>query len=196
MPDAEFSTPTQSVSGILGTLRTHLEKQGRMPLSESIDLFGERSILVVLLFFALLNSLPVSLPGFSTITGIPIMILGVQLLIGIHHVWLPQKVRNYTLTQEKMGPRLQKLHNQLQKWEHWIRPRYPFMTTPVVFRLLGLIFVIMAILLALPVPFLNFPSGFTMSILAIGMIERDGLIIGIALSLVAAVVAGIFLLTL
>ena len=50
-------------------------------------------------------------------------------------------------------------------------------------RFLGIAFVILATVMSLPIPFGNFPPGLAMALMAIGLIERDGLIIILGLAI-------------
>lgn len=52
----------------------------------------------------------------------------------------------------------------------------------------------MGFLLALPIPFTNFPLGFSLCVLAVGMIAQDGLVIISGLILSAASTIGFALL--
>jgi hypothetical protein len=151
-----------------------------------ISALGDNSIPLALLLFTLLSSLPLfSIPGFTTVTGIPIILLGGQLLFAREHIWLPKRIRQHHLTSPRLWLWLNKILPYMDKIEHHLKPRMLGLSKAPMRRFLGFIFVIIGILLALPIPFINFPAGFSMFILAVGLVERDGLVIAAGLAIIA-----------
>lgn len=176
-----------SLSSIMDQLIVFMENKQKVPLNDCIELFGTRGIVIVLLFFALLNSIPLpSIPGFSTVTGIPIILLGLQLAFAAKTLWLPKRVREYQIDCTVFRPRLQKLEAKLKKWEHVLKPRWLILSEPPIRNVLGILVVCAAIILALPIPFFNFPAGLAISILAVGLIEEDGFVITLGIALVVS----------
>jgi hypothetical protein len=51
---------------------------------------------------------------------------------------------------------------------------------------IGLVCLYLSLLLLLPIPFLNFPPALCLVVLALGMVQRDGLVAAIGLALTAA----------
>jgi hypothetical protein len=64
----------------------------------------------------------------------------------------------------------------LLRLEKLSRPRIDVFTTPKFERIAGLIIVILALLIALPIPFGNFPLGVAITILALAITEQDGIL--------------------
>lgn len=190
----------RAVSPTSASISLILEKakiKGEVTVEECIDALGDNTIPLALLLFTLLSSLPLfSIPGFTTITGIPIILLGGQLLFAREHIWLPERIRHRKLTSPKLWHWLEKILPSLQKIEHYLKPRIPQLSEIPMRQLLGLVFMFVGTLLALPIPLINFPAGFTMFVLALGLVERDGLVISAALSTMALIGIGIaFMLT-
>lgn len=56
-----------------------------------------------------------------------------------------------------------------------------FINIDIAERLVGVVFILLAIVLSLPVPFGNLIPGFAISFIAIGLIVHDGLMLAIGL---------------
>ena len=73
------------------------------------------------------------------------------------------------------GPALEKTRPRLEQIERFAQPRMLFLTGPVGARLVGLVLLILAVMLILPIPiFGNMPLAFAAAILSVALIERDG----------------------
>jgi hypothetical protein len=159
---------------------------GGITLRQCLDLLGEKSILLVMLICALINSLPFSgIPGVSTITGIPITLLGISLIFSTDRTWLPKRVADYHLKPGRMLTLLERLVPFLRRLDRIIRQRLLVLSRPPVLNMIGGVIVIMGLMLALPLPLTNFPIGICLSLLAIGLITRDGVVIALGLALAA-----------
>jgi len=172
------------VSDALAQIIDASHKRGGITVQRCISSLGDQSILVTLLLLSLVNSFPLpGIPGLSTITGILIMFLGFQLMIGTKKIWLPQRVSCYRVRSGKLLSAMEAALPRLRKLECNLKRRLPQLCNPPVRNVLGMVFMILGFLLALPIPFANFPLGLSMTILAIGLMVRDGLVILIGLLL-------------
>lgn len=190
---AECDYPTAaSIEAILVMAR----RPGTVTVNDCIGELGDNSIPLALLLFTLLSSLPLfSIPGFTTITGIPIVLLGGQLMCGREAIWLPRRIRQRKLTSRRLWALLEKTLPKLYKVENYLKPRILSLSATPLRQFIGFAFVIMGILLALPIPFINFPAGFSMFLLAVGLVERDGVVISaglLAISILSVVMVVTF----
>jgi hypothetical protein len=62
----------------------------------------------------------------------------------------------------------------VKRFERILRPRYLLFTAPVFERLIGLVCLLLALLLPLPIPFTNIPVALPIAIMALAVLERDG----------------------
>jgi hypothetical protein len=179
-----------AISQVITELIESAEGHGGISIQECLTLLGAKSILLVLLLFSLTNAVPLGIPILSMITGIPIIILGAQLLISPDKIWLPRKIADYRLKPGKPLLALKRLLPRLHRIEKHVKPRLWVLSESPVQNLLGLIFIGLGLLLVLPIPFTNAPAGLALSMLAAGLITRDGLLVlgGIFLSLLAAAI--------
>ena len=80
---------------------------------------------------------------------------------------------------------------QLRRVERLIRPRLSFLGGMPFIALFGLQTLWLALILVLPIPFGNWPPAIATAMLALGMIQRDGvlMLLSIPAAMVATVIA-------
>lgn len=144
------------------------------PGGESVH---SRVFAFVLLLCALPEALPLPIAGVSTIIGIPLIIVSAQLFLGFNKPWLPAWIADRSMKRNQFAKFLHKILPTLEKFESLIRPRWKFVTVPIAQRIFGLLFLILAIVIALPIPFGNLPPAIAIVIISLGMIEQDGVVI-------------------
>jgi hypothetical protein len=64
--------------------------------------------------------------------------------------------------------------------ERFFKPRWPFFTHPLVERLIGVLLLLLALIVALPIPFGNMIPAIIIVMICLGMIEQDGLVLAIS----------------
>ncbi len=168
----------------------------RITLADLVRLFSARAFGALILLLALPNVLPV--PGLSTVTGLPIMLIAGQLALGWAQPRLPRRLGALSMEREAFLRVLRRAQPYVERIERrLLRPRLPTLTMPVAERLVGGVMVVLAGVLALPIIFGNQAPAFALALLALGLIEKDGafviagLISGvIAVAIVLAVLFG------
>lgn len=151
----------------------------RISVGSILRAFGDRAFGALMLVFALPNALPMP-PGTSAVLGAPLVFIAFQLMIGRPVLWLPGFITNRSMAREDFATIAAKIEPWVHKLERLLKPRLQAFTTPFADRLTGLACFVLALILALPIPFGNMPPAATIAIFALGMIEADG----------AAIVAG------
>jgi len=170
----------------------------RITLGDLVRILGDRAFGALILLLAIPNVLPV--PGLSTVTGLPIALVAVQMMLGRHEPWLPRRLAAAGIERGAFLRVVARAHPHVARIERrLLTPRLPALTTPTAERLLGLAILVLALVLALPIVFGNQPPAFAMALIALGLIEKDGafviagLVAGVlAIGIVAAVVLGLF----
>jgi hypothetical protein len=128
---------------------------------------------LLLLLLALPNCIP-NIPGLSTIFGVLMVAPAVQLIFGQDSVWLPRRVRNWSISRDALRMAIKGSLPILKRIERYVGPRWMFLTHPPFTQLLGLQTLIMALVLILPIPLGNWPPGITVAATAIALLQRDG----------------------
>lgn len=80
----------------------------------------------------------------------------------------------------------------LRRAERLTRPRWPFMTGEVADTIIGVACILLAMMMALPVPFGDALPGLAIGLLALGIIQRDGVFI--LLGAAGTAISGIYVL--
>lgn len=165
------------------------EGEGRISLNHFMARLTDRAFGVGILVFALPNALPLGIPGISSICAVPIILLAGHMLLGFHRVWLPPWLGRKTFSEHALKRILLKSLPYLRGLEKIFKPRATYMTTGVWERLAGLLIIILASIMFLPIPFGNSVPAICMCIMALGIMERDGsfVIAGMVVSLVVTV---------
>ncbi|HRP95285.1 MAG TPA: exopolysaccharide biosynthesis protein [Rhodocyclaceae bacterium] len=165
------------------------------------DWLAERGLAALLFLFGALNMLPLPL-GTSLISGIPTLILAWQMMLKREVVWLPRMLLERPLTETHLDTLRRQIVPRLYWLEKFVRPRYWPLARGQDERVIGLLCVILAIALIIPVPFGNWPPACSITILSLALLQRDGILLlaGVvaavtSLAIFAAVVASAVMLT-
>jgi hypothetical protein len=160
-------------------------------LREVIGQLGGRAYELLMILCVLPFLLPVSVPGMSTPFGLAIAVVALQLAIG-RLPWLPRWLLDRRLPPGFFTRVVKVTEGVVRRLEKIVRPQLPAVTGA---RSLGALhfFVIgvmgLALTLPLPIPLTNTLPGWTILLLAVGLMERDGLMVlaGYVTMLVTAV---------
>jgi hypothetical protein len=160
----------------------------RVSFGNMLDALGERSFGLLLILLALPNCIPFpGVPGVSFATGMAILYISVQLILARDEPTLPKWVSRKSFTRGQLTRFIQKTTPLLRWLEKPIRPRLSVMVAGPGERIIGIVALIHAITLALPIPMGNLPQGIALILLALALIELDGLmaIVGYLASIAA-----------
>lgn len=173
-------------------------QEPRISLGTLRDALGDRGFGVLLFIFALPNLVPVNIPLLSAVLGLPLVLLAAQLSYGRHKPWFPDWLERQSFPRLGFVAVLGRTLPSLERVERLLRPRLTWLLSWTGERLIGVAVLILAAVLALPIPFANFLPAFGIAILALAVIEKDGfavlagLAVGIAsLAVAATVVIGL-----
>src|SRR5262249_12444740 len=154
-----------------------------------IDFLGSRSIGAMMLFLALPMALPIPAPGLSALFGVPLILISAQLVVGMRRTWLPRWLSDRSIARDQFHALVHRMLPTLHLLERIVRPRVTWLTGDWAMIPIGAICLVLAIIVTLPVPFGNAVPGIAISLLAIGLLARDGLAVGsgFAIALAAGV---------
>lgn len=132
-------------------------------------------------------------PGISFFIGLAMIVPGVQMAAGYRAPLLPRVVRRRRLASESLRTVAGKAIPWLERLERVVRPRWLAWTKPPVPVALGVLVVGLALVVILPLPFSNLPPAIALVLLALGLLERDGLLIalGFLAGLVSLTIGGL-----
>jgi hypothetical protein len=162
-------------------------REGAMSLQEILNVLSGKGINVLLIFMSLPFCQPIQIPGTSTPFGIVIALIGLRMSVR-HGVFLPKFLLNKKISQKVIHTIVTKSLWLLGKIKRWVHPRmqwacrYPFMRFPN-----GMIIFLAGLFLALPlpIPFANIPAAWVVFLIALGLLEDDGMLVCIAYGIMA-----------
>ncbi|AUN29323.1 exopolysaccharide biosynthesis protein [Niveispirillum cyanobacteriorum] len=162
----------------------------RVSIGQLIDGLGERAYGILMLLFALPTILPAP-PGMSAVTGMPIVVFSIQLLIGHPHPWLPAFLRRRSILRTDLMAVLTKAEPWLRRVERVTRPRLTRLVDGRMERLAGLVVFFLSIVLILPIFMGNMFPSIAIALIALALMERDGiaLIAGYVSAVASTIVA-------
>ncbi len=143
----------------------------------------------VMLLFAIPCIIPMP-PGIAFLCGLVLLSCGIHLLIGRQTLWLPGMMARRTISRAILERIVLRAVPVARRLERLCRPRWAWLTSRLGRAVLGCVVITLAIILLLPIPLLgNLPPGVAVAVLALGFIERDGLVIGLGFVASLAAVA-------
>lgn len=134
---------------------------------------GDRAFGIVILALALPNCV-LAPPGFGGVTGILMAVFAVQLLLGYRRPRLPAWFERRRFDRAGFARILGAVTPHLRRLERIARPRFGVLVNGAAERWIGGAMLVLAIVVALPIPFANWLPGVALLLLAVGLIERDG----------------------
>ena len=162
------------------------DSRERISVGDLLAALGDRAIGALMFFFAAPNILPVP-PGVSTLLGAPLLFLSAQLMLGMRP-WLPGVITRRSISRDDLATLVRRIVPWLAKAEKLLKPRALVLVRPPVEYVVGLVCLVLAAILMLPIPLGNTLPALAISLLALGVLERDG--VWIAIGLGASAVAG------
>ncbi|TKT80414.1 exopolysaccharide biosynthesis protein [Aquamicrobium sp. LC103] len=169
---------------------------GRTDASISIrqirDAIGDRSFAALLVLFAALNLLPLP-PGSTLLFGIPLILISAQMVLGHDTAWLPRRFLDKSIAIDRFRISIAKIVPRLEWLERMVRPRYWPFRGGQADRIVGILSLILAIVVTLPIPLGNWLPAFATGIFGLALSERDGVFlgIGVAVTVLAFAVIGL-----
>jgi hypothetical protein len=164
-----------------------------LTVGQMLEQFDSRAFGAMLLVFGLLNCLPLP-PGSSTILSLPILLLAPQIAWGSDVPWLPRKLVDHPLKRDDLRGLFRRLTPIVRRMELVTRPRLKILFGPIGERLIGVVCTLLALVLVLPIPLGNLAPGATVAVLALALLQRDGLLALLGY-LMAAVSVGLLVLS-
>ncbi len=176
------------ISELLAEFRAALPP-GRVTLADTMAALGDRTIGGILLVLAIPTVMPVPL-GVSVLFNLPVLLFTFQMMRGGGggNVALPDWLLRRSLTSEAAAGMIDGILPRLRTIERMLSPRLHRLTTAGFERWLGIICFGMAAIAITPLPLIGWLPGFGLIVIALGLIEHDGLAVAVGLGFAAAAV--------
>jgi len=166
--------------------------QETVRLHQLFRVLGDRGLASALLLLTVPQLLPWPL-GISNILALPILAVAIQMAMGRHTLWLPGWLLERPIRRERLLQACGRVVPLLRRLEIFVRPRVQAVLSPIGSRLVALACVLIAAISVAPLPLTGWLPAIALLIVALGMLERDGVVVLAGLA-VGGVAIGVFVL--
>ena len=130
--------------------------------------------------FLLVLALPCCIPflyGIPQIVALPLMFVSAQILLGRTSPWLPGRLGAREVSKASLQSLAERAKPWLEKVEAISRPRLGLLTRPPLDRIFGVALVLFSASILVPLPGTNTVPGIAVVIVAMGLLQRDGILV-------------------
>ncbi len=176
------------ISRILENIVQNWNKE-KITLEGLMDYLGDRSYGLLIVILAIPNLLPVSVPGISIVLAVVIMGLCVQMWKDYEHPILPKFVAKKEVPFEPFVKVINHVIPVFRFSEKLLKPRLSWLFTRKAECFIAALTIFTAFTMMLPIPLGNPPPAASLILMALGLIEKDGVfvIIGFIATVVSTV---------
>jgi len=140
-----FRNPEVRMSAALAAAATTV-RDPSVTLRELLGALGEQGLLVFCGVLAAPFLLPVTVPGMSTVLGLPMLLIGFAVMVS-RVPWLPERLLNHSLPAPTVRNVLQRVRGWAERFEHLVRPRWLGLTGSRAINVVNGVLVIVAVLI-------------------------------------------------
>lgn len=195
--DATSSTTKASpisLSDLLDHFVETTQGQDKVAISDLLDSLSSRSHGPMLLLPAIIAISPIGMiPGMSIITGTLVILIATQMMLFSNRPWIPNRIAGFEFSRKRLKAGVDRTNPWVKRFEKIVKVRFEFLASGIMVYPIAIVCVLLAISfypLAF-VPFGVLGPGFAISMFALGLTVRDGLLVMLGFLLTA--VAGYFI---
>lgn len=179
-PNDDVADASVTTSRLLQSLGRG-EPDQRVTVSEVLSVLGDRVPLFAMLLLALPNTVPgPPIPGLSTITGLPLAIIALQLVFGRRKPWVPGWIGRRNFSRGNLAAFARAATPLLRRMESLLRPRWPNLVSGSAERAMGALCFALGAMLLPPLPFVTIIPALAIVLISLAMIARDGAAVMVA----------------
>lgn len=172
-----MEAPEETIETVLRRLGEGPD-DGRVTLGALLAMLDRRAYGFVLLLLAAPNLTPgPSLPGFSTLFGVPAILIATQMMLGRSRPWLPGWLARLSLPRRRLAKLIERALPLIVRLDRLLRPRLHLFTRLAGGRWTGFVALVQSVLLALPIPVYSMAPAAALLFIALGLIGRDGIVL-------------------
>lgn len=181
----------QNILDILHKLLKNHKKQN-ISFGEIMESLEDQGLMLFIAIVAFPMALPIPTPpGFTTLFGVPLCILTMQLILNKKKPWLPEFISKKQIKTESFINLISKAEPILKKMSRFFKPRQKKFLSKSSEKIMGVLAFLCAVSLALPILFGNAIPSAAILIMSLGMLYQDGLVvvIGMVVSIIGLTIA-------
>lgn len=181
----------QTLEEKMHILQKQIESVEAICIADILSILSGKGRPFLLLLVSLFFCQPLQIPGLSTPFGLLIAFIGLRMLFG-KGIWLPKLLLIKKISTHTLQRVIEKTLSLTSKIKSWIHPRLNGVCHSMFMQKLhGVMFFILGVILALPlpIPFSNLIAAWSIFLIAFGILEDDGVfvLIGYLLSVITMI---------
>ena len=157
-----------------------------------LDQLNERAFGLFLLILALPCCIPF-LYGVPQIVALPLVFVSGQIVLGKRVPWLPERLRRRPVKTTSLAELSRRAAPILKRIEAVSVPRLAILTRPPLDRLVGIALLLFSASILTPLPATNTVPGIAVLLVSMGLLQRDGILVGFGCLVGAAWIAALLL---
>lgn len=187
VPDA-----LSKVADILDRLDDAADDGSSVSLGAVVDAFGARGYGPFLIAPALLVLTPLgAIPAVPSLLAALIVLFSIQMTLGRDQMWLPERVKKWSVSREKVDASTDRLRPIADRLDRWFHGRLEWLTEGPAVRIAATACALLALTVP-PLELLPFASAAPMAAIAafgLALTVKDGALMLVAIVLMVAAVA-------
>lgn len=160
-----------------------------MAVSAFLEVLRSRAFGLLILLLGVISIVP----GINVVASFLIMFVAAQMIIGRQIPVVPGLIGEYRMPFRRIKAVVKRILPHLERMERFVKPRWPIATSGPVKVLTGVVLLALCFTLLIPVPFSQLLPAFAIIVIALALLERDGLamIVGLLVSAITLFVGAI-----
>ncbi|NJL97246.1 exopolysaccharide biosynthesis protein [Candidatus Gracilibacteria bacterium] len=158
-------------------IKTIFKENESITFGQFIQKISHKSFGVMLVVLAIPSALPLPAAGYSVPFGIILTVLAIQMILNKKYVWFPNWINNRSLPTSKDAKLLNGMVKFLEFFENLLKPRLKILSKGLFYRVLGILVLLCAISMIIPIPLTNTIPAFGVFLVGLGLLEEDGFFI-------------------
>ena len=153
----------------------------RVTFGEILANLRQRAVGFAMLIFSLPCALPMP-PGIPPVCGAALAIIALNLIALRRNLWMPRAITQKSIARSDLRRVVDRMLPLLERLERICRPRLQIFTAPLARVLVGAVVLVLGVIMILPIPLIgNMPPGAAAAVIAVGITERDGVVVLVGL---------------
>ncbi|WP_147046432.1 exopolysaccharide biosynthesis protein [Methylobacterium gnaphalii] len=149
----------------------------RLSVGDIVAVLKDRAFALLVVLLGLPNCLPMP-PPIPLVCGLLLLLVAVQITAGMASPWLPRKILRASIATETVDKAVTRAVPLLQRLERWSKPRMSLFETAIGMRGMGVLLLALSLALIVAPPFFGqIPLGLAISLVGLGLVERDGIVV-------------------
>ncbi|GJD62279.1 hypothetical protein MPEAHAMD_2432 [Methylobacterium frigidaeris] len=153
----------------------------RLTVGDIVAVLRDRAFALLVVLLGLPNCLPMP-PPIPLICGLLLALVAAQIAAGMSAPWLPRALLGRSIARADLQRAVSRAVPLLRRLERWSRPRLRVFENDIGMRTMGLLLLALSLVLIVAAPLVGqIPLGLAVTLVGLGLVERDGIVVAAGL---------------